>query len=172
MTEAIMVFSNDRAFAFTQNITDSNRLDLHGLLQFCAGIFISLGFASIYFSKIQLNDDEEPSFHSNVGYTACILAGGAFFGGVLAKFGGWLKLPVKLIRIIHAFFGTLTYYLALNAICSGLYSSWLQSHVSLNIIYGLMGVVILIGMNTIYRPVRSIYTRVKVLFSKSKPNLE
>lgn len=166
MTEAILVFSNDRAF--TQKLTTNNRLDIHGLLQFCAGIFIALGFASIYFSKIQLNNDEEPSFHSNVGYTACILAGGAFCGGILAKFGGLLKLPVKLLRIVHAFFGTLTYYLALNAICSGLYSSWLQSHVSLNIIYALMGIVILIGISTLYRPIRSLFTRVKSIFSKTK----
>jgi len=169
MTEAILVFTNDRAF--TQKLTANNRIDFHAQIQFLAGIFIALGFASIYFSNIKLNEDEEPSFHSNVGYTACILTGGAFFGGVFARFG-LFKLPVKLIRIVHAFFGALAYYLALNAICSGLYSSWLQSHVSLNIIYGLMGVVILIGINTMYKPIRSIYTKTKALFSKTKSRLE
>lgn len=166
MTEAIMVFSNDRAFG--QKLTNKNRLDFHGSLQFIAGIFILLGFLAIKYTKIDSNDDEEPSFHSNVGYTACLLSGGALGGGILARYGGLLKLPVKIIRIFHALFGSLAYYLALNAICSGLNSAWLQSHVSQNIIYGLMGVVILIGVNAIYKPIFGIFGRTKELFSKAK----
>lgn len=166
MTEAVMVFSNDSAF--NQKLTNENRLDFHGGLQFGAGIFISLGFLSIKYSKIEYNDEEEPSFHSNVGYSALLLSGGAFCGGILARYGGLLKLPVKLIRIVHALFGSLAYYMALNAICSGLNSEWLQSHVSQNIIYGLMGVVIVIGISAIYAPILGIYNRAQLFFAKAK----
>lgn len=166
MTEAVMVFTNDRAF--NQILTDKNRLDFHGALQFSAGIFISLGFLAIKYSKIDVNEDEEPSFHSNVGFTACLMSGGALCGGILARFGGALNLPVKLIKIVHALFGSLAYYLALNAICSGLNSVWLQSHVSQNIIYGLMGVVVVIGIAAIYAPVLGIFKRVQELFAKVK----
>ncbi|KAG4075394.1 hypothetical protein HA402_015047 [Bradysia odoriphaga] len=166
MTEAVMVFSNDSAFH--QKLTKSNRLDFHGGLQFCAGIFIALGFLSIKYSKIEPTDDEEPSFHSNVGYAACLLSSGAFFGGLVARYGGALKLPVKLIRIIHALVGSLAYYLALNAICSGLNSEWLHSHVSENVIYALMGTVIVIGVTAVYPPFFGIYDRVKRLFAKVK----
>lgn len=161
-----MVFSNDRAF--NQKLTNQNRLDFHGTIQFGAGIFILLGFLSIKYSKIESNDDKEPSFHSNTGYTALLLSGGAFGGGILARYGGVLKLPVKIIKICHALFGSLAYYLALNAICSGLNSAWLQSHVPQNIIYGLMGVVIVIGLTAIYRPILGIYNRMNGLFSKAK----
>ncbi|KAJ6636178.1 putative transmembrane reductase [Pseudolycoriella hygida] len=166
MTEAVMVFSNDRAF--NQKITGKNRLDLHGTLQFGAGICILLGFLSIKYSKAESNDEEEPSFHSNVGYTACLLTAGAFGGGTLARYGGLLKLPVKVIQIFHAIFGSFAYYLALNAICSGLNSTWLLTIVSQNTIYGLMGVVIIIGIRTLYAPIFGVYGRVKRLFSKDK----
>lgn len=166
MTEAVMVFSNDSAF--NQKLTSKNRLDFHGGLQFFAGIFIGLGFLSIKYSKIEANVDEEPSFHSNVGYSACLLSGGAFCGGILARFGGAIKLPVKVIRIFHAMFGSLAYYLALNAICSGLNSEWLHSHVSQNVIYAMMGIVIVIGVSAVYAPIFGIYGRVKGLFAKAK----
>lgn len=166
MTEAVMVFSNDRAF--NQILTNKNRLDFHGSLQFGAGVFIGLGFLSIKYSKIETNADEEPSFHSNVAYTALIVSSGAFCGGILARFGGLLKLPVKIIRVFHALFGSLAYYLALNAICSGLNSEWLRIHVSQNTIYGLMGVVIVIGISAIYAPVLGVYNRVQGLFAKQK----
>lgn len=165
MTEAVMVFTNDSAFM--QKLTKSNRLDFHGGLQFCAGIFISLGFLSIKYSTVS-NVDEEPSFHSNVGYASVLLSGGAFCGGILARFGGALKLPVKIIRVFHALFGSLAYYLALNAICSGLNSEWLHRHASQNVIYALMGAVIVIGITAVYAPIFGIYGRVKRLFAKAK----
>lgn len=166
MTESVMVFTNDRAF--NQKLTSSNRLDFHAALQFGAGVFVALGYLSIKYSNIETNVDEEPSFHSNVGYTAVLLTGGALVGGTVARYGGAIKLPVKIIRILHAFFGSLTYYLGLNAICSGLNSEWLQTHVSQSTIYGLMGVVIVIGASSIYAPILGVYGRIKTVFGKEK----
>lgn len=166
MSEAIRVFSSDKAF--TRKLTNKNRLDFHGMLQVSAGIFIGLGFLSIYYSKIQNNYEHYQTSHSNIGFWACICSAGASCGGVFARFGGKLKLPVNLIKIIHASFGTLSYSLALCAICLGLKSTWFQSNVSQNTIYGLIGVVSVIGMSTIYNPIKTVLRRAKGVGSKSK----
>lgn len=166
MSEAIGVFSSDKAF--TQKLTNKNRLDFHGLLQVSAGLCIGLGFLSIYYAKERNNYEHYQSSHSNIGYLACICSAGASCGGILARFGGKFKLPVNLIKIAHASFGTLSYSLALCAICLGLKSEWFQGNVSLNTIYGLIGVVSVIGMSTIYSPIRTVIKRVKGIGGKGK----
>lgn len=166
MTEAILVFSNDRAF--TQKLNNKNRLDFHGLLQISAGVFIGLGFLAIYYTKVQYNRSHYQTTHGYIGYMACICSAGASTGGLFARFGGKLKLPVNLIKIVHATFGTLSYSLALVAICLGLNSQWFQEQVSQNTIDILLAVVSVIGLITIYSPIRTVIKRVKGLGSKAK----
>jgi len=166
MTEAIMVFSNDRAF--TQKLDNKNRLDFHGLLQVTAGIFIGLGFLAIYYTKVQFDRPHYETTHGNIGYMACICSLGASTGGLLARYGGKLKLPVNLIKIVHATFGTLSYSLALSALCLGLNSPWFQQQVSETTIYGSLAVVVVIGLLTVYSPILTVLKRVKRLGSKAK----
>lgn len=153
-----------------QNFTYKNRLDLHTTLQFVAAIIITVGILAIKYSHFA-KDNTDTSFYSlisNVGYSSLILSGVAFCSGILARYAGTLKLPVKLIKILHVLFGSVAYYLGLNAICAGLNGSWLQSYVSQNIIHGLMAAVIVIGITAIYTPIQGMYNRVNGLLAKAK----
>lgn len=166
MTEAIMVF-NQNSY---QNFTYKKRLDLHTKLQFVAAIIISFGILAIKYSHFAKHNTDTSLYNliSNVGYSSLILCGVAFGSGILTRYAGTLKLPVKLIKIFHALFGSVAYYLGLNAICAGLNGSWLQSYVSQNVIYGLMAAVTVIGIAAIYTPIQRIYNRANGLLGKAK----
>lgn len=127
MTEAIVAFSSNTFLS--RNLKYNDRLDLHGLLQFTAGILIGVAFWSVYSHKNNNNYSHFVSSHASWGLTVCLMIVGTTVGGVAAKYNAVLRKIIKpaYLKIVHSLFGVTTYVLAVYTLCLGINTDWFRS---------------------------------------------
>lgn len=164
MSEAIVAFSSKSFIA--QNLKYNDRLNLHGLIQFVAGSMIGIAFYSIYTHKNNNNYDHFASRHGNLGFTTCLMVGGASVGGISARYSGLFKNTIKpaYIKIIHATVGVMTYIMAIFTFCLGLDSPWFRSQTSDQLVSALLYLTGAVAFLALIKPIISISGKLRNTF--------
>lgn len=160
MTEAILTFTSSNISS--HGIKLKKRKLIHWAIQVLAGCSITAAFVIIIMNNNRSNRDHFTSDHGIAGLTTIICTVASMFGGVATLYAYELQCmhPI-LLKILHAFFGTCAYILAIATIILGLNSEVFQGNVSNDALGGCIAAVVLVAVYTIVHPLVKVYGRVK-----------
>lgn len=160
MTEAMLTFNVINLP--TRELNYAARVYVHWMLQALATCAITASFTIIVLNKIQIGKHHFTSNHGIVGLTTVILTFISVGFGVLSyysyQFRHYLR-PLNM-KMIHSALAMCCYILALTTISLGLLSSWFLENVSYSWIYGLICVVLYIGLSALLKPLSTLGKKV------------
>lgn len=126
MFQAILLFSQP-----WRPLEHQAKVSFHWILQGIAVTLASFGFTAIYMNKVNLGKDHFHSTHAKWGLWTFIFTHSVVLGGIWAKYSFQLRSFLKPItsKLIHSFFGTITFLMAMITICLAFYSKWWDRNV-------------------------------------------
>lgn len=160
MTEAMLAFNPINLP--TRELSYRSRVFVHWILQAVSTFAITASFTIIILFKNQLGKPHFTTNHGIVGLTTIILTGISVGLGVLSKFSYQFRHYLRPLnmKMIHSALAISCYILALATIALGLISHWFLENVSYSWAYGLIGVVIYIGLYTNLKPLSTLGKKV------------
>lgn len=160
MTEAMLTFNPINLP--TRELSYKSRVFVHWILQIVSTCAITSAFTIIIINKIRLGKHHFTSNHGIVGLTTIILTGISVGFGITAKYSYQFRHYVRPlnIKMIHSTLAMCGYILSLATISLGLLSPWFLENVSYSWIYGLIGVVVYIGLYTLIKPISTLGKKV------------
>lgn len=160
MTHAVVAFSGDNIL--TRRVPRANRARLHWILQACAATSIAISFACIYTYKVRKSAEHFSTTHSNLGLYTLLFCLGTVGGGILANNAVSLRHLIKpiIIKIVHSSFGLISYSMAVLTIFLGLNHAWTHERLSAGWINTLIGIVAVIWLYAVSKPVITVCERI------------
>lgn len=136
----------------------------HWVLQLCGSTIIFIGLIVIVTNKFIHDKPHFASLHSKFGLSAIIFMFITMTGGLGALYSMKLKnyLPPLYTKLIHAFFGVVTFSLGIIAIILAYFSTWWTFGDILRYMNLVLALIILLF--TVLRPSLKIYFRLKERF--------
>lgn len=160
MTQAIAVFSGDHYLLGKTPLT-KDRFRIHWILQALAAGSVLVAFICVWFHKVETHREHFQSIHAITGLIACILWLVSIANGVVTAYAAELRNVIRpvILKFLHGFLGAGSYGLGMVSATYGIAHPSTQHHLSMTCIYGLNGIVAVIGISTVLSPLLTVGRR-------------